>query len=51
MSRLFTPDGLSGFLAFTRDRFGDTMGYDLTVYPDYAAMDRNDPQNTHLEKE
>lgn len=35
--------GLTGLLEQTRKRFGDTMGYRLVVYPDYASIDRKDP--------
>jgi hypothetical protein len=35
--------GLNGLLEQMRQRFGDTMGYDLTIYPDYAVLSRADP--------
>jgi hypothetical protein len=35
--------GLTGLLEQMRQRFGDTMGYDLTVYPEYAVLSRADP--------
>lgn len=35
--------GLTGLLEQTRKRFGDTMGYRLVVYPNYASIDRKDP--------
>lgn len=35
--------GLTGLLEQTRKRFGDTMGYRLLVYPNYASIDRKDP--------
>jgi hypothetical protein len=47
---LQTADGLSGLLAQIRSKFGDTMGYQLTVYPDYAVLDRADPQNGQHKK-
>ncbi len=47
---LQTADGLSGLLAQIRSKFGDTMGYQLTVYPDYAVLDRADPQNSSHKK-
>ncbi len=28
-----------------RQRFGDTKGYRLVVYPDYASLDRPDPDD------
>ncbi len=47
---LQTADGLNGLLAQIRSKFGDTMGYQLTVYPDYAVLDRADPQNSQHKK-
>ncbi len=47
---LQTPDGLNGLLTQIRSKFGDTMGYQLTVYPDYAVLDRADPQNSQHKK-
>jgi hypothetical protein len=35
--------GLNGLLEQMRQRFGDTMGYSLTIYPDYAVVSRADP--------
>jgi hypothetical protein len=35
--------GLTGLLEQMRQRFGDTMGYSLTIYPDYAVLTRPDP--------
>ncbi len=37
--------GLTGLLEQTRKRFGDTTGYRLVVYPDYASLDRQDPKD------
>jgi hypothetical protein len=37
--------GLTGLLEQARKRFGDTMGYRLLVYPEFASMDRADPTN------
>ena len=34
--------GLSGLLEQMRAKFGDTMGYRLVIYPDYAVLDRPD---------
>jgi hypothetical protein len=45
-TQLLTPDGLAGLLGQIRSKFGDTMGFSLTVYPDYADIDRADPQNS-----
>ena len=35
--------GLTGLLEQARQKFGDTMGYRLVVYPDYAFLERSDP--------
>ncbi len=35
--------GLTGLLEQMKKRFGDTMGYRLVVYPDYASLERPDP--------
>jgi len=35
--------GLTGLLEQMRQRFGDTMGYSLTIYPEYAVLSRADP--------
>lgn len=35
--------GMNGLLEQMRQRFGDTMGYGLTIYPDYAVLSRADP--------
>jgi Domain of unknown function (DUF1707) len=37
--------GLTGLMEQTRKRFGDTMGYRLVIYPEYASIDRQDPTN------
>jgi serine/threonine protein kinase len=49
-TQLQTADGLSGLLASMRTKFGDTMGYRLVVYPDYAITDRADPKNSHVKQ-
>lgn len=36
--------GLTGLMEQTRKKFGDTMGYRLVIYPDYAVLDRPDPR-------
>jgi serine/threonine-protein kinase len=46
-TQLQTSDGLSGLLTEIRNKFGDTMGYTLAVYPDYAVIERVDPQQNH----
>jgi hypothetical protein len=37
--------GLNGLLEQMRQRFGDTMGYGMVVYPDYAVVYRVDPSD------
>ncbi|HYO04439.1 MAG TPA: DUF1707 domain-containing protein [Mycobacterium sp.] len=37
--------GLNGLLEQMRQRFGDTMGYRLTIYPEYAVLTRPDPSD------
>jgi hypothetical protein len=41
--QLHSLGGLNGLFEQMRKRFGDTMGYSLTVYPEYAVLDRADP--------
>lgn len=37
--------GLNGLLEQMRQQFGDTTGFGLTVYPDYAVLERPDPSD------
>ena len=37
--------GLTGLIEQMKQRFGDTEGYRLVVYPDYASLDRPDPDD------
>ena len=37
--------GLTGLLEQMRKKFGDTIGYRLVIYPDYAVLDRPDPRD------
>jgi hypothetical protein len=37
--------GLNGLLEQMRQRFGDTMGYSLVIYPEYAVLSRADPSD------
>ncbi|WP_068186800.1 DUF1707 domain-containing protein [Mycobacterium sp. UM_CSW] len=46
-TQLMTLGGLSGLVAEIRTKFGDTMGYELAVYPDYAIITRPDSINAH----
>src|SRR6516162_4297668 len=41
-TQLHTVDGLNGLFGTIRSQFGDTMGYRLVVYPDYAVLTRED---------
>jgi hypothetical protein len=43
--QLQTVAGLNGLLTDVRNHFGDTVGYDLMVYPDHAGITRADPSN------
>jgi serine/threonine protein kinase len=49
-TQIQTSDGLTGLLASMRTKFGDTMGYRLVVYPDYAITDRADAKNSHVKQ-
>jgi hypothetical protein len=42
---LHSAGGLNGLLQQTRKKFGDTMGYSLSIYPDYAVLERADPND------
>lgn len=41
--QLHSVGGLTGLIEQMRKKFGDTMGYRLVVYPEYASLDRPDP--------
>ena len=41
--QLHSLGGLTGLLEQARKKFGDTMGYRLVIYPDYASLERADP--------
>jgi len=43
--QLHSLGGLNGLLEQMRQRFGDTMGYSLTIYPEYAVVSRADPSD------
>ena len=43
--QLHTLGGLSGLLGQMETKFGDTTGYRLVIYPDYASLDRPDPSD------
>ena len=42
---LHSVNGLNGLFDQARKKWGDTMGYTLKVYPDYASMERADPDD------
>jgi hypothetical protein len=44
---LLTLPGISKTLAAMRSTFGDTLGYELSIYPGYAVLDRPDTANAH----
>jgi serine/threonine-protein kinase len=50
-AELQTADGLSGLLDTIRSKFGDTMGFELVVYPEYAITERVSPKNSHVEQD
>ncbi len=41
--QLHSLGGLNGLFEQMRQKWGDTRGYGLTVYPDYASLERADP--------
>lgn len=50
-SQLQTADGLKGLLDTMRGHFGDTMGFQLVIYPEYAVLERVSPTNSHVEQD
>src|SRR5882757_4738772 len=49
--QLHTVEGLTGLLDTIRSKFGDTMGFQLVVYPEYAITERVSPKNSHVEQD
>jgi Domain of unknown function (DUF1707) len=47
--QLHSLGGLTGLIEQMKQRFGDTKGYRLIVYPDYAVLDRADPADDRRE--
>jgi hypothetical protein len=43
--QLHSLGGLTGLVEQMQQRFGDTMGYRLIIYPEYAVLDRADPSD------
>lgn len=41
--------GLTGLLEQMKKKFGDTMGYELVIYPEYAVLDRADASDERRE--
>lgn len=41
--QLHSLGGLDGLFAQMRAKFGDTVGYRLVIYPEYAVLERPDP--------
>ena len=41
--QLHSLGGLTGLLEQAREKFGDTVGYRMVIFPDYAVFDRPDP--------
>ena len=41
--QLHSLGGLTGLFEQMKQKFGDTTGYRLVIYPDYASLDRPDP--------
>jgi hypothetical protein len=41
--QLHSLGGLTGLFEQMRQKFGDTTGYEMTIYPDYASLTRTDP--------
>jgi hypothetical protein len=50
-AELHTAEGLGGLLETIRNKFGDTMGFQLVVYPEYAITERASPTNSHVEQD
>ena len=47
--QLHSLGGLNGLLEQMRQKFGDTVGYSLVIYPEYAVLDRPDPGDARRE--
>lgn len=47
--QLHSLGGLNGLLEQMRQKFGDTVGFGLVIYPDYAVLDRPDPGDNRRE--
>ncbi len=47
--QLHSLGGLTGLIEQMKKKFGDTMGYRLVVYPEYASLTRPDPNEDRRE--
>ena len=41
--QLMSLGGLNGLMDQMRQKFGDTQGFDITIFEDYASLERQDP--------
>jgi hypothetical protein len=46
---LHSVDGVNGLFEQIRDKFGDTRGYELSIYTDYARLTRMDADDDRFE--
>jgi hypothetical protein len=44
-TQLQSLGGITGLFQQMKQRFGDTMGYKLLIYPEYGSLDRADPND------
>jgi hypothetical protein len=44
-TQLQSLGGITGLFEQMKQRFGDTMGYKLLIYPEYGSLDRADPND------
>ena len=44
--QLHSLGGLNGLFEQMRQKWGDTLGYSLNVYPDFASLERTDPDES-----
>lgn len=47
--QLHSLGGLSGLFEQMRQKFGDTLGYEVVIYPEYAVLKRTDPRDERRE--
>jgi len=46
---LHSIDGMTGLLDQMREKFGDTKGYEMSIYTDYAELIRLDPEDDRFQ--